>query len=134
MSISLSVFLCLSLSPTVSFSKYRGPPEAMMHFSPVSDSPLFSKNFQTLWSIFSILPFPNKFLDFHPPKFLVTFLLVIDHKFQISPLFPLFQYVSPLFPENYYLSPYFANLPPCFIKIQQIFILFNLDGALYKSP
>src|SRR6218665_2456304 len=99
MSISLSVFLCLSLSPTVSFSKYRGPPEAMMHFSPVSDSPLFSKNFQTLWSIFSILPFPNKFLDFHPPKFLVTFLF--SHRPQLSnfPLFPLFQYVSLCFPK-----------------------------------
>src|SRR6218665_2684396 len=54
---------------------YRGvhPPETMMHFPPVSDFPLFSENFQTLRKIFTILPFPEKFLHFHPPKFLMTF-------------------------------------------------------------
>src|SRR6218665_1370456 len=45
----------------------------MMHFPPVSDFPLFSKKFQTLRKIFTMLPFPDKFLDFHPPKFLMTF-------------------------------------------------------------
>ena len=49
------------------------PPEAMMHFPSVSDFLLFQKNFQTLWKIFQILPFPEKFFDFHPPKFLMTF-------------------------------------------------------------
>ena len=50
------------------------PPETMMHFTSLFQiSPLFSKNFQTQWTIFSILPFPEKFLCFHPPKFLMTF-------------------------------------------------------------
>ena len=63
------------------------PPETMMHFpSPVSDFPLFSKNVQTPRKIFTILLFPGKFLDFHPPKFLMTFFLVIDYKF--PPIFP----------------------------------------------
>ena len=44
------------------------PPETMMHFPPVSDFPLFSKKFQTRWKIFKMLPFPEKFLDFHPPS------------------------------------------------------------------
>ena len=69
-------------------------------FPPVSDFPLFSKNFQTLSNIFKILPFPEKFLDFHPPKFLMTFFLVIDHKFQISPYFPCFSTFPPRFCEN----------------------------------
>jgi len=59
-----------------------------------------------LWKIFKILPYPEKFLDFHPPKFLMTF---FSHRPQISnfPLFFLFQYISPLFHKNYYfiISP-----------------------------
>ena len=56
------------------------PSETMMHFPPCFRfSPLFSKNFQTLRKIFTILPSPEKFLDFHPPKFLMTF-------YNISPL------------------------------------------------
>src|SRR6218665_2222402 len=34
--------------------------------------PLFSKKFQTLWKMLKVLPFPEKFLDFHPQKFLLT--------------------------------------------------------------
>ena len=49
------------------------PSEVMMHFPPVSDVPLFPKNFRTSWKIFANLPFPKKFVDFHPPKFLTTF-------------------------------------------------------------
>src|SRR6218665_2900294 len=51
----------------------------------------------------SVENFPNfKFLDFHPPKFPMTF-LVIDHKFGISPI--------PI-SENFY-SPTFPNVHPC---------------------
>src|SRR6218665_2852742 len=58
--------------------------------------PLFSKYFRTLRKIFTILPFPDKFIDFHPPKFLMTLFLVINHKyFRIPPLFSLFRYISP---------------------------------------
>src|SRR6218665_1172080 len=60
------------------------PPEVMMHFPLFHISPLFSKNFKTLWKISKMLPFPEKNFDFHPPKFLMTFFLIIDHKFQIS--------------------------------------------------
>jgi len=49
------------------------PSETMMHFPPVSDPPIFSKNFRTLRKILEILPFPEKVLDFHTPKFLMTF-------------------------------------------------------------
>ena len=95
----------------------------MMHFPPVSDFPLFSKNFRTLTKIFKILPFPERFLDFHPPKFLMTFFLVIDHKFRISrPLFPLFQCISPLFRENYYF-PLLWQIPPLFYTNSRAFYI-----------
>src|SRR6218665_1170973 len=57
-----------------------------------------------------MLLFPEKFLDFHPPNFLMTFFLVIDRKFRIPPI-SLFQYISPLFFENYYFPPTFTNFP-----------------------
>ena len=81
--------------------------------------PLFSINFQALWKI---LPFPEKFLDFYPPKFLVTF---FSHRPQISnpPLFSLFQYIFPLFRENYNF-PCFKKFPPCFRKIHLLFTYF----------
>ena len=93
-----------------------------MHFPPVLDFPLFSKNFRTLRNIFAILLFPDKFLDFHPPKFLMTFFLVIDHKFPISPLFSLFQYISLLFRGNYF-SLYFDKFPLCFRQIHLLFYM-----------
>ena len=90
-----------------------------MHFSPVSDFPLFSKNFQTLRKIFTILPFPEKF---HLQKFLMTFFIVIDHKFRISPIFPCFCTFPPvsrklLFPRYFEkFSPLFKkNLPAFYI-------------------
>src|SRR6218665_1111638 len=66
------------------------PPEAMMHFPPVSDFPLFSRIFLTFWKISEILPFSYKISHFHPPKFLTTFFLFIHHKFLISPFFTAF--------------------------------------------
>src|SRR6218665_370142 len=88
-------------------------------------SPLFSRNFQTLWKIFEILPFPEISLDFHPPKFLMTF--SFSHRTQIlnfPPCFakiiisPLLSKISPLFSKNspafyilyvYFVSPYFDH-------------------------
>src|SRR6218665_1994866 len=55
------------------------------------------------------------------------FFLVIDHKFQISPLFSLFQYISPLFRENYSFPPTLTNFPPlldkftCFLHTLRVF-------------
>src|SRR6218665_1259501 len=85
------------------------PLEAMMHFPPVSDFPLFSTNFQTLWKIFKILPFPEKFFDFHPPKFLMTF-------FRISPYFPCFSTFPPVSRKLLFRPPTMKNFPPVFEK------------------
>jgi len=64
-----------------------------------------------------MLAFPEKISDFHPPKFLMTFFLVIDHKFWISPILPVLVHFPPvsqklLFPLHllvYFVSPYFYH-------------------------
>ena len=101
------------------------PPQTMMHFPPVSDFPLFSKNCKVLWKISKIVPFPpEKMSDFHPQKFLMTFFLVIDHKIlNFPPILPVLVHFPPdwrklLFP------PYFHKFPPCFRKIHQLFTYF----------
>src|SRR6218665_1536825 len=97
------------------------PPEAMMHFTPCFRfPPLFSKNCLTFWKISKMLPFPDKISYFHPPKFLTTFFLVIDHKFRISPLF---YYISPLIRENL-LCPYFSKFPPFSKNSTAFYILY----------
>src|SRR6218665_643732 len=48
-------------------------PKAMMHFPPVSDFPLFPKNFSDFVENLPNFTFSEKFFDFHPPKFLTTF-------------------------------------------------------------
>ena len=60
------------------------PPEAMMHFPPVSDFHPVLEIVWTFWKISEMLPFPDKISYFHPPKFLTTF-FVINQKFRISP-------------------------------------------------
>src|SRR6218665_1620815 len=108
------------------------PPETMMHFPPLFQiSPLFLENFRTFWKISTILPFPEKFLDFHLPKFLMTFFLVIDHKFPILSIFWLFQYISPLFHGNYSFPPTFTNFSPCF---RQIHLLFTYFTCIFFPP
>jgi len=43
------------------------PPETMMHFPPCFRFPPYFRKILWLWrKIFTILPFPDKFLDFHP--------------------------------------------------------------------
>src|SRR6218665_469100 len=102
----------------------------MMHFPPLFQiSPLFPKKFRTFRNFFTILPFPEKFLDFHPPKFLMTFFfLVIDHKFRNSPLFSLFQYISPLVSRKLFFPPLLLQLSPpvlgkftCFLHTLRVF-------------
>src|SRR6218665_1581168 len=119
----------------------------MMLFPSVSDSPLFSKNFWTLRKIFTILPFSDKFLDFHPPKFLMTFFLVIDHKFRIPPYFPCFNTFPPLFRENYYFRPtltmmhlcitqctYWTPLPILFLRYDTSAITTDCNRSQTLSP
>ena len=47
------------------------PPEAMMHFPSVSDFPYFGTIFRICRKVSKFYVFP--FLDFHPPKFPMTF-------------------------------------------------------------
>src|SRR6218665_73145 len=73
-------------------------------------------------------PFAEKFLDFHPQKFLMTFFLVIAHKFRIFP--PIFT-VSIHFPpvsRKLFFPPYFDkfSLPvldkfTCFLHTLRVF-------------
>src|SRR6218665_283337 len=75
------------------------PPEAMMHFPPVSDFPILSKKFQNLRKIFKMLPF-------------------FSHRPQIAncPLFSLFWYISLCFAKIIISPPTFKNFPPVFEK------------------
>src|SRR6218665_2764204 len=95
----------------------------MMHFPPVSDPPLFQKKIRTFWTIFTILPFPEKFLDFHPPKFVMTFFLVIDQKFRIPPIFAVSAHF-PLFRENFSF-PLLLQMSLCFRQIHLLFTYFT---------
>ena len=83
-------------------------------YSPYFRLPLFPKIFQTPWKIFPVSPFPKKMFHFHPPKFLMTF-LVIDSKFG-TPLFSEFQYISPYFGKLLF-PPTFLNFSLWFLKI-----------------
>src|SRR6218665_205020 len=90
---------------------HPSPPEAMMRF-PLFQIPPTSENFSDLVeNLCNLTFFSKKFLGFHPPKFLTTF-LVIDSKFRV-PLFSLEHYISPLFWENYDFSLLF---PPDLVK------------------
>jgi len=99
-------------------------------------SPLFSSDSK----IFKILPFPGKFLDFYPPKFLMTF---FSHRPQISnsPLFFLFQYICPPVSRKLFFPPYFEKFPPCFRQIHLLFTYFTCISfpllwpwCIYASP
>ena len=103
------------------------PPWDHDAFAPCFRFPPISEKFSDFLEIFSILPFPERFLHFHPPKFLMTFFLVIDHKFRISPLFSLFQFISPLFRENYSFPLLLQIFPPvlnkftCFLHTLRVY-------------
>jgi len=74
----LSGLICLKV---LSYTGAPIPPEAIM-----ISTTFFRKKFQTPWKMFPILPFHKNILDFHPPKFLMTF---FSHRLQIlnSPIF-----------------------------------------------
>ena len=83
-------------------------------FSPLYQiSPYFRKIFWLCGKLSTFYLFPKNFLDFHPPKFLITFFYF--------PLFSLFRSISPLFRENYYSLPYLDKFPLCFRKIHLLF-------------
>ena len=71
-------------------------------FSPLFQiSPLFSKNFLTLWKIVNIYLFPKNFSVFIRQNFWWPF---FSHRPQMSLYFSCFWYISPLFCENYTFS------------------------------
>src|SRR6218665_2550530 len=91
----------------------------MMHFPPLFQiSPYFRKNFGLLREIVTILPFPEKFLDFHPPTFLMTFFFFsffFSHRPQISnypPIFAVSVHFPLLFRENVSFPLLFKIPPP----------------------
>src|SRR6218665_1396480 len=79
------------------------PSEAMMHFPPVSDFPPIFEKFSESVENFQNFTFSEKFLDFHPPKFLMTFF-------------------SPVVSQKLFFPP-FKN-SPCFRKILLPFTYF----------
>src|SRR6218665_1917558 len=113
---------CLTPLPTFPSSRGVHPPEAMMHFPPVSDFPPVFEIFWTFWKISEMLPFTDKISYFHPPKFLTTFFLFINQKFRI---FPLFDYIPP--DSRKFLIPLLLKISPRFRKIQQLFTYFTFN-------
>src|SRR6218665_406795 len=103
----------------------------MMHFPSLFQiSPYFRTIFGLSEIFLRFYLFQKNFLTFsRQPKFLMTFFLVIDHKFRISPLFSLFQYIPPCF-AKIFLSPYFSKFPPCFRQIHLLFTYFMCISPL----
>ena len=79
-------------------------------------SPLFPKKIVKSTETFSNFTFSQKFFDFHPPKFLMSYFFVIDYKqiLNFPPIFAVSVHFL-LFRENYYF-PYFSKFPPEFVK------------------
>ena len=86
------------------------PPETMMHFPPVSDSPYFQKNFR-LWGKFSQFSFSRKISCFSSNE--ISDDLFFSHRPQISN-FPLIFAVSVHFPLFRDKTPTLTNFPPLF--------------------
>ena len=97
----------------------------MMHFPPCFRfPPYFRKIFGLSEKFLQFYLFPTNCLTFIRQNFWWPFFLVIDHKFRISPLFSLFQYISPLFREHVSFPPTFPNFPPLLGKFTCFLILY----------
>ena len=89
-------------------------------------SPYFRKLF-VLWEIFSQFDlFPRQISLFSSAEISDDLFLVIDHKFRISPLFSLFQYISPSFAKMIISSLLWQILPvldkfTCFLHTLRVF-------------
>src|SRR6218665_1684317 len=97
----------------------------MMHFTPVSDFPLFSTNFLTFWKISPNFTFSRTNFPFSSAK--ISDDLFFSHRPQISdsPYFPCFSTFPPLIRENLLFPPYLSKFPLCFPRIQQLFTYFT---------
>src|SRR6218665_3105426 len=101
------------------------PPEAMMHFSPVSDfPPIFEKNLDFLEN-FTNFPFSRKKFPFSSAKISDDLFKVTDHKFRISPLFCLFYNISPLIRQCTYWTP-LMELPQIYLCLRLCFFTFHI--------
>src|SRR6218665_3791544 len=110
---------CTSLKPGASI-----PLEAMRHFPPPgSDFPPIFEKFSDSVENFKNFTFPEKFLNFHSPKFLMTFFKSSTTNFEFLPYFPCFNAFPPRFRENYYFPPTFKNFPPVLEKITCFFYI-----------
>ena len=111
------------------------PSETMMHFPPISGFPLFSKNFQTLEN-FQNFTFFRTIFWFSSAK------ISDDHKFWISPLFSLFQYISLPVSRKLVFPPYFEKCPPCLRRNSPAFYILYVyfvspllwPWCIYASP
>src|SRR6218665_3759278 len=75
-----------------------------------------------------------KILDFHPPKFLMTF-LANDYKFRIFPLFSLFRYTYPPCFAKIIVSSLFSKISPlAFEKFKNLHLLFTYFMCIFVSP
>src|SRR6218665_2900666 len=88
------------ISRTLGWTNYIYNPDRGVH----------QKNVRTFWKIFTILPFPEKFLDFHPPKFLMTFFyfFLFSHRpqiFNFHPIFPVSIHFPPV-SRKLFFPPY----------------------------
>src|SRR6218665_1036811 len=102
----------------------------MMHFPPVSNFPLFPKEFSDSVENFYNLTFSEKAFRFSFAK------ISYDHfsrRLQICnfPLFSQFQYISPYF-RIFYFSSTFANFPPDFVKF--MCFCFLIHSVFFISP
>ena len=112
-----------SSNPPINDVRGVHPPEAMMHFPLVSKFTPISEKFLRLRRKFSrFYLFRQHFFDFHPLKFLMTF-LVIDYKFRNSFLISLFHSLPPI-SKKIRNSPYFFKIPPLFRNIFVVFTYF----------
>jgi len=83
--------------------------------------PCFRKMFSVRGKFPKFYLFLKNFSIFIHQNFWWSF-LVINHKFRISPLFSLFQYISLSISTKLFFPPYFYKFPLCF---QQIYLFFT---------
>src|SRR6218665_2621504 len=115
----------------------RPSPEATMHFlPPVSDFPLFPKKISDSVKNFPNFTFSRKISRFSSAKISdILSVLVINHKFRISPLFLLFQYISfPPISTKLFFPPLFKISPTVFSKFTCYLAYICLLYLFFVSP
>ena len=97
------------------------PSEAMMHFPPVSDSPIFEK-FSDSVENFLNFTFSRKISRFSSAKISEDFFQPSTTNFEFPPI-PCFSTFPPV-SRILLISPYFAKFAPSFRKIHLLFTYF----------